>query len=58
MRYLMTIVWAILIGSVLSYVLTSMAGDSFAITDTLVLSAIVAIAIFVLGDGVIKAKSE
>ncbi|MFD2042701.1 DUF2929 family protein [Ornithinibacillus salinisoli] len=58
MRYLMTIIWAVLIGSVISYVLSSMAGDAFPLMDTLVLSAIIAIAIFVLGDGILKAKSE
>ncbi|WP_377558871.1 DUF2929 family protein [Ornithinibacillus salinisoli] len=54
----MTIIWAVLIGSVISYVLSSMAGDAFPLMDTLVLSAIIAIAIFVLGDGILKAKSE
>ncbi|MUK90589.1 DUF2929 family protein [Ornithinibacillus sp. L9] len=58
MRYLMTIIWAVLISSTLSYVLSSMAGEPFPVTDTLVLSAIVSIVIFVLGDGVLKVNSE
>ncbi|HEY4601909.1 MAG TPA: DUF2929 family protein [Cerasibacillus sp.] len=57
MRYIMTIIWALLIGSVLSYVLTSMAGDPFNLNQALILSSIIAVLIFIM-SGVIKDSSQ
>ena len=53
-RYIMTIFWAILISGVLSYVLSSMGDAKFVLTDTLILAGILSVAIFILGDGLLK----
>lgn len=58
MRYIWTIIWAILISGVLSYVLSSMAGDTFVVKDTLVLAGILTVAIIILGDGLLKVKKD
>ncbi|WP_191126319.1 DUF2929 family protein [Cerasibacillus terrae] len=58
MRYIMTVIWALLIGGVVSYVLTSMAGDPFNLNTSLIISAIIAVVIFVLGDGILKGNSQ
>ncbi|TXL64101.1 DUF2929 family protein [Cerasibacillus terrae] len=54
----MTVIWALLIGGVVSYVLTSMAGDPFNLNTSLIISAIIAVVIFVLGDGILKGNSQ
>lgn len=53
MRYIATIVWALLISSVLSYVLSSMGGDKFDVMGTIVLAVTMFIAITILGDNVL-----
>jgi len=53
MKFLMTIIWALLIGGALAYVLSSMADDPFNVTQSLVFSAVMFIAIVLLG-GVLK----
>ncbi|MBP2076603.1 DUF2929 family protein [Oceanobacillus polygoni] len=58
MRYIMTIVWAILIGAAVSYVLTSMGGEPFVLSEALILSGIFVIAAFILGEGVLREKSN
>lgn len=58
MRYIMTLIWSVLIGGIVSYVLTSMAGEPYNITQTLVLAGIFAIVIFFLGDVVIKEEKS
>lgn len=58
MRYIFTIVWAALISFVLSYVLSSMGGESLDIVATLVMAAVFSIIIFLLGDGVLREKKE
>ncbi|MBC5636686.1 MULTISPECIES: YjzD family protein [Ornithinibacillus] len=58
MRYIATILWAVLITFVLSYVLSSMGGGSLDLVATLVMAAILSIAIFILGDGLLKEKKE
>jgi len=58
MKYIMTIVWAILISATLSYVLANMAGDSFVLAEAGILAAILAVFIFILGDVVIKSEKE
>ncbi len=58
MRYIMTIVWAILIGAAVSYVLTSMGGEPFVMADSLVLSAIFAVIAMILGDGILRQESK
>ncbi len=58
MRYIMTIVWAVLISAAVSYVLTSMGGEPFVLSEALILSAVFVVAAFILGDGVLKEKSN
>jgi len=57
MRFIMTIIWALLIGSALDYILTSMAGGPFNLTQSIVFSAAVFIAILVL-DGVLSTQNK
>ncbi|GEN30687.1 cytochrome c oxidase subunit IV [Cerasibacillus quisquiliarum] len=57
MRFIMTIIWALLIGGVLSYVLTSMAGEPFNLNQSIILSSIIAVLIFIL-SGVLKDSSQ
>ncbi|MDY0407877.1 DUF2929 family protein [Virgibacillus soli] len=49
MRYIMTIIWAFIISTVVSYVLSSMAGEGFAMNGTVALAAVFIVAIFILG---------
>ncbi|WP_047982451.1 YjzD family protein [Ornithinibacillus contaminans] len=58
MRYIATIFWAVLISFVLSYVLSSMAGESLDLVATLVVAAIFSIVIFLLGDGLLRQRNE
>ena len=58
MRYLATIVWAVLITFVLSYVLSSMGGESLDMVSTLVMAAIFSIIIFILGDGALRNRKK
>ncbi|GGA73921.1 YjzD family protein [Ornithinibacillus halotolerans] len=58
MRYIVTIIWAVLITFVLSYVLSSMAGASFDMVSTLVMAAIFSVIVFVLGDGLLRDSKE
>ncbi|CDQ40656.1 MULTISPECIES: DUF2929 family protein [Virgibacillus] len=53
MRYIATIIWALVISGVLSYVLSSMRGDSFSMMGTIVFAVIMFIAIVILGDSAI-----
>ena len=55
MRVIMTIIWALLIGGALAYVLSSMGGGSFNMTQSLLYSAGVFIAIIFL-DGVLTTQ--
>lgn len=57
MRYIITIIWSLLLGAALSYVLSSMAGDPFVIAEAGILAAIIAVFVFILGDGLIE-KAE
>ena len=57
MKYIMALVWAVLIGSALGYVLASMAGDPFNFTQSLVYAAGVFIAIIAV-DGILGTPSE
>ncbi|WP_420031296.1 DUF2929 family protein [Virgibacillus halodenitrificans] len=54
LRYIWTIIWALLISSVLSYVLSSMGGESFSFLSTIVFAGILVVAIAILGDGALK----
>ncbi|HLR09684.1 MAG TPA: DUF2929 family protein [Bacillota bacterium] len=50
MRLIWTIIWALLISGAVSYVLSSMAGETFDMTGTLALAGIFVVTIFVLGS--------
>ncbi|PWU67741.1 MULTISPECIES: DUF2929 family protein [Gracilibacillus] len=54
MKYIMTIVWAVIISFVIGYVLASMAGETLHVPSVLSLAAIFSIIVILLGDGVLK----
>ena len=58
MRYIMTIVWSLLISLTLAFVLTSMAGEPFILSEAIILAVILVVVIAIMGDGVLKEKSE
>ncbi|HEX6593643.1 MAG TPA: YjzD family protein [Bacillota bacterium] len=58
MRYIMVIIWGVLISSVLSYVLTSMAGEPFNVNQTITLAVIFSVIVYILGDGILTEKNE
>ena len=53
MRFIISLIWALLIGGALAYVLSSMADNAFNLTQSLVFSGIAFIAI-VLMDVILK----
>ncbi|SFA82333.1 Protein of unknown function [Lentibacillus halodurans] len=58
MRFFWSFFWAILISGVISYVLTSMAGNEFQPISTLIVAIILTLVVYVLGEGVLKAENE
>lgn len=54
----MTIIWSLLISLAISFVLTSMAGDPFIISEAVILAVIFVVVIVLLGDGVLKEESK
>ena len=48
MRFIISLFWALLIGGALAYVLSSMAGDAFNVTQSIVYSGVVFIAIMLM----------
>lgn len=54
----MTLFWSLAIGGIVSYVLSSMAGDPFSMTQTFVLAGIFSIIIFILGEFVITEEKN
>ncbi len=57
MRFIMALVWAILIGSALAYVLSSMAGDPFNLTQAFGYAVAVFIGIVAM-DGILSSQSK
>ena len=57
MRFIMTIVWALLIGGALTYVLSSMGGETFNLTHSITYSVVAFIAILLL-DGVLTTQEQ
>ncbi len=49
MKYVMTLVWSMLLSLVVSYVLGSMAGDPFILSEAVILGVIFFITITLLG---------
>ncbi|RDW18260.1 DUF2929 domain-containing protein [Oceanobacillus arenosus] len=56
MRYIMTIIWSVVISLAIAFVLTSMGGEPFVATDALLLAALLTVAIIILGDGILREK--
>lgn len=54
MRYIITIIWSLLISFAISYVLTSMAAEPMIVSEVLILAGIMAVIIFLLGDVALK----
>lgn len=54
MRHVVVIIWSILIGTVVSYVLTSMGGEPFNMNHTLILAAFLFVIVTILGEFVLK----
>ncbi|MCM3741096.1 YjzD family protein [Oceanobacillus luteolus] len=58
MRYIMTIIWSLLISAAVSYVLTSMAGEPFVISEVVILAAFFMVIVFLLGEVALKQKEN
>lgn len=54
----MTIVWALLISFLVSYVLTSMAGETLTFAPIFVVAILFIIVATVIGDGILKESKE
>ncbi|WP_231846997.1 YjzD family protein [Oceanobacillus iheyensis] len=54
----MTIFWSFLLSAAVSYVLSSMGGEPFLIENAIILTVIFSIVVFVLGEGILKEKTE
>lgn len=57
MKFIMTLIWALLIGSALAYILSSMANDVFNLTQALGFGAATFIGI-ILFDGVLSSLNK
>ncbi len=57
MRFIITLIWSLLIGGALAYVLSSMGNESFNVTQSIVFSASAFIAITLL-DGVLHVSER
>lgn len=58
MRFLIVIIWAVLLSAVISYVLSSMADAPFEMSHALWLAGFLSVAIFVLGEGVLTETED
>lgn len=58
MRVIIAIIWSLLISSVVSYVLSSMAGDPFNFSMVLGLTAILVVGVLILGDGILTEEND
>ncbi|MCF3942066.1 DUF2929 family protein [Oceanobacillus alkalisoli] len=58
MRYIFTIIWSLLISAAVTYVLTSMAGEPFVISEAVILAVIFMIVTFLMGDVILKVKKN
>ncbi|WP_328701037.1 DUF2929 family protein [Aquibacillus kalidii] len=53
LRYIWTIIWSILLSFLAAYVLTSMAGETLSLTPVFVIAAFFAVAVIIIGDGIL-----
>ncbi|HLS35039.1 MAG TPA: DUF2929 family protein [Bacillota bacterium] len=58
MRFLMVAIWSLLIGLVITYVVTSMAGAPFNLSNVFIIAAVFFVAIAALGEVILKEKEE
>lgn len=58
MRFVMVAIWSVLIGAVVSYVLTSMANEPFNLTTSFILSGIFAVIAILLGEVGLREQPE
>ncbi|GGN60358.1 MULTISPECIES: DUF2929 family protein [Oceanobacillus] len=58
MRYIFTIIWSLLISAAVTYVLTSMAGEPFILSEAVILAVIFMIVTFLMGDVILKEKKN
>ncbi len=56
MKYVMTLIWSMLLSFIVSYVLSSMAGDPFILTQALVVGGVFFVAIVALGTVIAPSK--
>ncbi|GAB4073949.1 hypothetical protein GCM10028778_14520 [Barrientosiimonas marina] len=58
MRFIWPLIWTFVISCAVSYVLSSMAGNAFQIGGTLVMTIAISVAVYVLGEGMLKDESQ
>ncbi|WLV25541.1 DUF2929 family protein [Aciduricibacillus chroicocephali] len=60
MRYIMTLIWGIAIGSAISYMLTAMGGQEFSFVLMFAMVAVISLTVFIVGEGILgdSSKSE
>lgn len=58
LRYIWSFIWALCISGVISYVLSNMAGESFNLVNTLILSVILMLGVVFLGDSALKEEEQ
>jgi len=58
MKYFATIFWAVVILTVVSYVLTSMGGQPFNLPGAMAIAAILSIGVIFIGDVILKDETE
>ncbi|WLR49543.1 YjzD family protein [Halobacillus litoralis] len=54
MRMIWTIIWAFLLSLMAAYVVSNMAGSSFAFSQVIIMTILFTLAAVVLGEGIIK----
>ncbi|MCA0969602.1 YjzD family protein [Halobacillus litoralis] len=57
MRYIWTIIWAFLLSFMAAYVISNMAGGSFAFSQVIVTTILFTLAAIILGEGVISEEA-
>lgn len=58
MRYIMTIIWSLLISFAITYVLTAMAAEPFVVSEAIILAIIFMVVTFIIGDGILKEQKD
>jgi len=58
LRFFVVIIWSFLVSTIVSYVLTSMAGEPFNLNHTMILAAFFVVVITILGEFVLKEEKS